>query len=164
MKRWCFEVFNAGTTGDADLFKSMDAADAYLVEHDEAKRELFFEGRIETLAMRLPGLMEYRFSQLQDIEAILEYLETRQKKAMADKTRYYLEHYQRTLSDRVAREYAEASDEVQLILSVKHRVVVVRNLFLGITKGLETMHFQTSNVTKLKCAGFEDAEVSFRRH
>jgi gamma-glutamylcysteine synthetase len=159
MRRWYPDVFTAGTAGDADLLKAMDAADAYIDEYEIARGDLIVRGSIETMASKLPGLTDHRFAQLQDLEAILEHLENREKRAMVEKTRFYLEHYQRTLSDRIAREYAEASDEVQLVRSVLQRIGYVRNLYLGIMKGFEYMHFQLTNVTKLRCAGLDDAEI-----
>lgn len=162
MRRWFGKVYNAGSDNEADLAAALDAAEAYEAEYEVAKKDLIAHGKIESLAARIPGLSEHRFSQLQDIEAILQHLEGREKRALVNKTKFYLEHYQRTLSDRVAKDYAEASDEVQLIRQVIQRVGYVRNLYLGIMKGFEYLHFQTTNVTKLRCAGLEDAELEHR--
>jgi two-component SAPR family response regulator len=164
LKRWYPEVFRSDTVGDADLLKALDAADGYELAYEEARKDLIAHGRLEGMAARMAGLTDQRFAQLQDLEAIIEYLESREKKMWVEKTRHYLEHYQRTLTDKVARDYAETTDEVQLIRKVRQRVGYVRNLFLGIMKGLECMNFQITNVTKLKCAGLEDAEIDGRRH
>ena len=164
MKRWYPRIFSIGQHQDADLFMCLDAADAYEEVYEVARSDLIVDGRIEAISARLPGLSEQRFAQLQDIESILEYLETRSRVKMVEKTKYYMEHYQRTLSDRVAKDYAEVSTEVQTVNHVLQRVAYVRNLFLGISKGFEYMQYQISNVTKLRCAGLEDATIDGRRH
>ena len=165
MKRFYPLVVRAGSEDDADLIKAMDAADAYADEYELARQDLNVNGvKIESIGGTIPGMSAHRFAQLQDIEAIIEHLETREKRKLVEKMRHYLEHYQRTLSDKVAKDYAEASDEVQLIRSVRQRVAYVRNLFMGIMKGLEYLHYQITNVTKLRCAGLEDAEIEHRQY
>ena len=159
MKRWYPIVYHAGPENDADLMKALDAADAYDAEYELAKRDLNAWGKLEHVAARLSGVNEQRFSELQDLNAIIEHLENREMRVRVDRTRHYLEHYQRTVSDRVAREYAEASDEVQLVRSVIQRVAYVHCLYQGIIKGLATQEFQVTNITKLRVAGLEDAEI-----
>jgi hypothetical protein len=61
------------------------------------------------------------------------------------------------LSERSATERADIEPEVILIREFIQEVALIRNLFTGITKGLEYLHFQIGNITKLKSAGFEDA-------
>lgn len=163
MRRWYPDVARAGSANDADLVKAIAATDYYAEQYNEAKEDLNFSRRMEYMSSRLPGLTEHRFAQLQDMEGIIEHLEDREKRAVADKMRYYLEHYQRTVTDRTAREYAAASDEAHNIRMVIREVAAVRNLYLGIMKSFEYMHFQITNLTKLKCAGLEDAEISLPR-
>lgn len=162
MARWYSKLFSTSTDGDADLMVALDAADAYEEEHLRARADLVVNGKVEGMSAKVSGITEYRFAQLQDLEAILDYLEQREKRVLIQRQEHILNHYQRALTDRQARDYADASDEVKLVRDVRTRVAYVRNLFLGIMKGLECMHFQITNVTKLRCAGLEDAVIDMR--
>ena len=57
-----------------DLGKLPDCIDYYLKELDEARKEAGLSGNIERNASQIPGVVEHRFNQLQEIEAILEHL------------------------------------------------------------------------------------------
>lgn len=159
MRRWYPIIYSTDTTNNADLVVVLDAVDAYEEEYESARKDVQCEGRIENMSSRISGLTEMRFGQLQDLEAILEHLEQRERRELVKKQQHYLDHYQRALSDRQAKEYADVSDEVKVVRDVRNRVALMRNLYLGIMKGFEYMHFQITNVTKLRCAGLEDAEI-----
>ena len=45
-------------------------------ELEEAKAEVRIRGNVEKSAAEMPGIVEHRFNQLQELEAILEYLNT----------------------------------------------------------------------------------------
>ncbi|MEL0116066.1 MAG: hypothetical protein VW894_07115, partial [Gammaproteobacteria bacterium] len=51
-----------------------DAVAHFNTELEKAKKETYLSGLIEKAAANLPAIVENRFSQLQEIEAILEYL------------------------------------------------------------------------------------------
>jgi hypothetical protein len=157
------KIFAAGQTDNLDLIACMEASNAFLDLYEVAKKDLDYSGPIERLASKIAGMTAYRYGQLQEIEAILEYLEQREIRTKTDKTRHYMEHYQRTLTESVARNYADAHQDVQDVRQVTQQVAYARNLFLGVMKGLEYLHFQISNVTKLKCAGLEDALMDTSR-
>ncbi len=162
--RWYRKILSAGKVDQKDLSCAIDASDAYLALYEEARDELTtYQGKLERISSQIAGIAEHRFAQLQELEAILQYLEEREKVVRIEKTKHYMEHYQRTLTERVARDYAEAHDDVQAIRMVIHEVSYVRNLFSGITKSVEYLHFQISNVTKLRCAGVEDSMIDMRR-
>ena len=50
--------------------------DYYVKELDEAKKDTFINGSLERSAADLPGITEHRFNQLQEIEAVLNFLYT----------------------------------------------------------------------------------------
>lgn len=114
-------------------------------------------GRIEAVASRLPGIAADSYATLQDLEIILQHITNMEDKRLMEKAKYYSENYQRTLSDRMAEKYADVHDTVYEIRQIRFRVAGVRNQFLAISKGLEYMHFQISNVVKLRCAGLDDS-------
>jgi len=51
-----------------------DAVEYFESELIEAKKDACITGNIEKASAAMPGNVEHRFSQLQEIEAILEYL------------------------------------------------------------------------------------------
>jgi len=57
-----------------DISKIPDAIRYFESELIEAKTEVKLKGNVERAAAEMPGIVEHRFNQLQEIEAILEYL------------------------------------------------------------------------------------------
>ena len=57
-----------------DISHIPDAVEYYESELLEAKKDSRISGNIEKAAANMPGIVEHRFGQLQEIEAILEYL------------------------------------------------------------------------------------------
>lgn len=152
------KVFASSNSDGSDLAVAMDACDFYEDIHDtECSKELDPKGVIEQMSMKIPGIAENRYAQLQDLESILEYLEQRERKERINKTKDFMFHYDRSLTHTVAKDYAEASDEVQTIKLVIQRVANVRNIYLGWTKGIEYLHFQLGHVIKMRQAGIEDS-------
>lgn len=116
------------------------------------------EGKIAIAQSRMAGLVTENYSCLQDLEIILQHITTLEDKRLINRAKYFKESYPRDLSDRMAEKYADAHDDVQDVRLIRHYVAHVRNQYLAISKGLEVMHYQIGNVTKLRCAGLDDAE------
>ena len=57
-----------------DISHIPDAVEYYNAELQAAKTECRITGNIEKAAANMPGIVEQRFNQLQEIDAILEYL------------------------------------------------------------------------------------------
>ena len=57
-----------------DISNIIPAIDYYEKQLDEARKECGLKGSVERHSRDMPGIIEYRFNQLQEIEAILEYL------------------------------------------------------------------------------------------
>ena len=55
----------------------------------------------------MPGIVEHRFNQLQEIEAILNYMNIECKRLRSTKFKKYLENYQRALSSRDVEKYVD---------------------------------------------------------
>ena len=66
MTNWYNEV-------SRNLDKIPNAINHYEAELEQAKREVRIYGNLEKASAALPGIVEQRFSQLQEIEAILNY-------------------------------------------------------------------------------------------
>ena len=72
------------------------------------KNDLNMKGRpIEKISAEVPGVVEQRYNQLQEIEAILEHLNIQLQKLRTSKFRGYLEQYNHALSSRDAGIYAD---------------------------------------------------------
>lgn len=155
MSRWYSKIAET-----EDLSPIADAFVYFDDQYEEARKEMSPNGRrIEDLAKTLPGIVEHRWGQLQEIEAILKLLELRLDRAKGAARRRYLEHYERSLSERMAEKYADCDPDVTAFAELIIQVSLVRNKFVSLTKGYEYLHFQLSNITKLRVAGIEDATL-----
>lgn len=142
-----------------DLTTLPDALDYYESEYQVARTEVQLRGTVEKQAAAMPGLVEQRFCQLQEIESILEHLNIQLRKIKTKHYRKYLEGYNKVLSSRDAEKYAEGEDEVIDYNTLVNEVALMRNKWLGIIKSLDAKQFQINNIVKLRAAGMEDASV-----
>lgn len=131
----------------------------YEQELDAAKREVSVYGNIEKGLANLPGITEHRFNQLQEIEAVLNYLNIQLRKIRRRHFQKYLEAYQRALTSRDAEKYVDGEDEVIDFETIINEVALLRNKWLGIMKGLESKNFMLGHITRLRTAGMEDASI-----
>jgi hypothetical protein len=143
----------------ADWSKIPECIDYFEKELKDARNEVKIYGNVEKNATMLPGYVEQRFGQLQEIEAILEHLNIQLRKKRSEYLRKYLENYNKALSSRDAEKYSDGEAEVIAISELINQVALMRNKFQGITKGFEIKHFQLSNIIKLRVAGMEDATI-----
>jgi hypothetical protein len=135
------------------------AIDYYNAELGSAQDETRIRGNVEKNAQELSGIMAYRFDQLQEIEAILKYLNIKYDKMRSDHYRKYLERYQRDLSDRSIEKYIDGEDDIVGMAMIINEVSLVRNRYLALIKGLDVKQFQISNIVKLRIVGMEDAHL-----
>jgi uncharacterized protein YfdQ (DUF2303 family) len=122
----------------------------------KARNDVRISGKVEKNLADLPGITEYRFSQLQEIEAVLNYLNIQLNKIRRKHFQKYLENYNRALSSREAEKYVDGEDEVIDYETIINDVALVRNKWLGVMKGLESKNYQLGHVVKLRVAGMED--------
>ena len=107
----------------------------------------------------MPGIVEHRYNQLQEIEAILEYLNIELRRLRSRYFKKYLENYQRALSSRDCEKYVDGEDDVVDYEKIINEFALLRNKWLGIIKALDIKQWQLSNVIKLRVAGMEDASL-----
>jgi hypothetical protein len=143
----------------ADLSKIPDFIDYYEGELGQAKAETYIRGNVEKSAANLPGITEHRFNQLQEIEAVLNYLNIQLRKIRKKHFQKYLEGYARALSSRDAEKYVDGEDEVIDFETIINEVALLRNRWLGIMKGLESKNFMLGHVVRLRAAGMEDIVI-----
>ena len=70
-----------------DIANIVPAIDYYEKQLDEARLDCSLKGNVEKHSRDMPGIVEHRFNQLQEIEAILEYLNIEMRKK---RTHHYL--------------------------------------------------------------------------
>jgi intein/homing endonuclease len=143
----------------ADLSVIPGFIDYYEAELIAAKTELKIVGNVERALSNLPGVTEQRFNQLQEIEAVLEFLNIQLRKIRQRHYKKYLEAYQRALTSRDAEKYAEAEDEVIDMETIINEVALLRNKWLGVMEGLESKNYMLGHVVRLRTAGMEDIVI-----
>ena len=142
-----------------NLDKIPDCINYFDTELLQAKKEVRIFGNLEKASASLPGIVEQRFGQLQQLEAILEYLNIELRRTRSKTFIKFFEHYQRALTSRDAEKYVDGDQEVIDMEKVINEFALIRNQWLGITKGLDQKQWQITNIVKLRVAGMEDANV-----
>ena len=80
-----------------DVNKIPDAISHFESELANARAEVKLKGNVERAAAEMPGIVEQRFAQLQEIEAILNYLNIECRRLRSSFFKKYLENYQLNL-------------------------------------------------------------------
>ena len=142
-----------------DLSVIPDFISHYESELITAKNEVKIYGNVEKNIAGLPGITEKHFSNLQEIEAILNYLNIQLRKIRRKHFQKYLEAYNRALTSRDAEKYVDGEDEVIDFETIINEVALVRNRYLGIMKALESKNFMLGHLVRLKTAGMEDFTI-----
>jgi hypothetical protein len=142
-----------------DISYIPDAVEYFNGELDNARMECRITGNVEKAAASMPGIVEQRFSQLQEIEAVLEYLNIELRRLKSSHFRKYLENYQRALSSRDCEKFVEGEADVVDFEKIINEFALLRNKWLGITKALDQKQWQITNIVKLRVAGMEDASL-----
>jgi len=131
----------------------------YDLEIISAKSDVKVYGNLEKNIAALPGITEHRFNQLQEIEAVLNYLNIQLRKIRRKHFQKYLEAYNRALTSRDAEKYVDGEDEVVDFETLINEVALLRNRWLGIMKGLEAKQWQMGHIVRLRTAGMEDITI-----
>lgn len=124
-----------------------------------AKADVKVSGNVEKNIAALPGVTEYRFNQLQEIEAVLNYLNIQLRKTRRKYFQKYLENYNRALSSRDAEKYVDGEQEVVDFEVLINQVALLRNKYLGIMKGIDSKQWQMGHLVRLRTAGMEDITI-----
>mgnify|MGYP000294126580 FL=1 len=125
----------------------------------EAKSQIRIKGNVEKAAAEMPGIVEQRFNQLQELEAILEYLNIELRRLRSSFFKKYLENYARALSSRDVEKYVDGEADVVDYEKIINEFALMRNKWLGVTKALDQKQWQLTNIVKLRVAGMEDASL-----
>lgn len=143
----------------ADLSALPDFIAHYERELVDARSECRVGGLVEKNLSMLPGITEHRFSQLQEVEAVLNYLNIQLRKIRRKHFQKYLEGYARALTSRDAEKYVDGEEEVVDFECLINEVALLRNKYLSIIKAFESKNFMLGHLVRLKSAGMEDFTI-----
>ncbi len=131
----------------------------YEKELEDARSDCRLGGLVERNIKDLPGITEFRFNQLQEIEAVLNYLNIQLRKIRRRHFQKYLENYPRALTSRDAEKYVDGEDEVVDFETIINEVALLRNRWLGVMKGLDSKQWMAGHIVRLRTAGMEDISL-----
>ena len=146
-------------TVTTDLSKLPDAIAWYEEQLMEARKEVSLKGNLEMNSRLMPGVVEFRFNQLQEIEALLEWLNIQLRKKRSETFKKFTEAYNRTLTSRDAEKYVDGDKDVVEWQLLINEFSMVRNKYLGLMKAIDSKQFQINNIVKLRVAGMEDTTL-----
>lgn len=152
MSKWYRKV-------SANMGEIVNAISHFEKEISEARYECSMKGNLEKHSREMPGIVEHRFNQLQEVEAILEHLNTEMRRLRSKTFRRFLENYNKALSSRDAEKFVDGEDDVVNLQYIINEFSLVRNKCIGIVKALEAKQFQINNVVKLRAAGLDDISL-----
>jgi len=141
----------------ADITELPNAINHFENEYREATKFLVTKGQsVSEKSGKLPSVVDKYFEQLQEVEAILNYLNIELEKTKAHVFKKYLESYQRALSSRDCEQYAKGDQAFVDMKMLVNEFSLVRNKYLSLHKGLDSMGWMIGHVVRLKCAGLDD--------
>ena len=142
-----------------DLTQLPNFISYYEKELESARRDVTVSGIVERNLKDMPGVTEHRFNQLQEIEAVLSYLNIQLRKIRRTHFQKYLEGYARALTSRDAEKYVDGEDEVIDFETLINEVALLRNKWLGVHKGLDNKQWMLGHIVNLRTAGMEDVTL-----
>jgi hypothetical protein len=142
-----------------DLAEIPQAVAYYEKELEDGMNETRIIGNLEKNSQELSGITSYRFGQLQEIEAVLKYLNIKYDKIRSDHYRNYLETYNRQLTDRSIEKYIDGEADIVSMGMLINEVGLIRNKYLALMKGLDIKAWQIGHIVKLRVVGMEDVNL-----
>ena len=136
-----------------------EAIKHFELELIDARKEVKLVGNVEKASAAMPGIVEHRFNQLQEIEAILNYMNIELRRLRSSFFKKYLENYQRALSSSDVEIYVDGEADVVDYEKIINEFALLRNKWLGVLKALDQKQWQITNIVKLRVAGMEDATL-----
>ena len=96
-----------------DINSIPDALVYYENELAEAKREVSIKGNVEKASANMPGIVEQRFNQLQELEAILNYMNIELRRLRSSYFKKYLENYNQMTTNKIKQKDLVKVNETQ---------------------------------------------------
>ena len=143
----------------SDISVIKDFLEFYNKEYEEAVKETIIGGNVVEQTQMLPQQMTLRFSQLQEIEAVLHHVEILRDEQVAQCWIKYTEHYKKLLTTGEKKNYVMGEQTVIQFEKLVNEIAFLRNKFISLTKGFDCKNFALSNIIKLKVAGVDDWNI-----
>lgn len=150
------EYFQAIKKDESTLPKVLDY---FNNEYEDARKEVDIKGSLTECVSKISSRYEYRVSQLQEIEAILKHFEIKLSQRKSSLYQKFLENYNRNLSSTDIKIYIEGQPEIVAIQQIINEIALIRNKYLGLTKGFETANYQLSNLSRLYASGVDGVQI-----
>lgn len=150
------EYFQAIKKDESTLPKVLDY---FNNEYEDSRKEVDIKGSLTECVSKISSRYEYRVSQLQEIEAILKHFEIKLSQRKSALYQKFLENYNRSLSSTDIKIYIEGQPEVVAIQQIINEIALIRNKYLGLTKGFETANYQLSNLSRLYASGVDGVQI-----
>lgn len=128
-------------------------------EYENAKNEIKIKGNLNRCISELPSLYEMRYSQLQELESILEFFDIKLKGIRSSIYQKCMNTSQRVLNSNDIKQYIDGDKNIVELQLIINDIALIRNKFISLSKGFEAKNWQLSNLVKLQCAGLDSIEI-----
>ena len=118
-----------------DINKIPEAIKFFEDQLIEARGEVKLKGNVERAAAEMPGIVEHRFNQLQEIEAILNYLNIELRR-LRSSSKNILKITQRVCLAEMLRSMLTAKQTLLTMKRLLMSSITSSNKWLGLLKGL----------------------------
>lgn len=159
MSAWLDKI----TADPDDLTPVLAAYEHYRAEYESFRQEIDdnrLKGRrVIEVGGRIPGLSEHVYAQWSHIKAIVEVLELRLLAATQKARKFYVDGYPAKLGAHQVESFAKADPHVLAVSELLIRMNLVKDLWEGVSKGAERLHYQIGNIVEMRRGGLEDATL-----
>lgn len=147
----------------AEIKHDSDKVDDFVTDYkkklNECQKDLTIDGNLIQLCKDMPVIVDKVFSLFQDANTILKIIEIELDRARSHHFRTYMNGSNRTYSSRDIEKFIDGEPDV-VDLAYKHaQVAQIADKFAGVSKAVAAKEFQLSNITRLKVAGLDDADI-----
>lgn len=142
-----------------DENKLPQALDYFMKKYEEFLPKLAIGGSLSREEAELPYLNSICQEDWATLDAIMEHYNIKLRAARSKYYKKYLETYARQLSSNDVKNYVEGEQEIVAFQAIINEINLVKNKFVGLSKGLESKNWQLSNITKIKSLGLDLVEI-----
>lgn len=128
-------------------------------EYIKGKEEIKVTGGMLDNLSAISSQYEVRYSQWQELEAILNHYSNKLSGIKGGLYKDLQEHSKRQLTSTDIKQYVESDAKVLAMQSIINEITLVRNKFISLSKGFEVKQYMLSNITKWQCAGLDNTRL-----
>ena len=136
-----------------------EAVSFYEHELEEAKEEANLKGSLVAASQKLSGYVEYRYGQLQDIEAMLRHINILIDEKEVQVYKSYNNGSAKLLTATEKSKFTKGDSQMIALRKFANDITYIRDKYIGLIKAFDIQNYQISNITRLKVAGVDDFAV-----